>query len=95
MSSITSFPSPMDEESGAEYWERVRQLDRPFPWETDKSLPPGPVTISEEWATRDFQGEHWMSGDEEQARNVAVATGSTAVRRLRWVSVGPWQEAEG
>jgi hypothetical protein len=91
MSSIANFPPPMDEESGAEYWERVRQLDRPFPWETDKSLPPGSITNSEEWATRDFQGEHWMSGDEELARITAAKTGTTAVRRLRWVSAGPWK----
>jgi hypothetical protein len=92
MSSIASFPPPMDEEPGIEYWERVRQLDRPFPWDTDKSLPPGSVIISEEWATRDSNGDYWVCSGEKQARNIAVATESTAVRRIRWVSVGPWQE---
>jgi hypothetical protein len=93
MSSVASFPTPGEEESGAEYWERVRQLDRPFPWDTDKSLPPGPVIVLEEWATRDSNGNYWP-GDEGVVRMTAAKTGSTLVRRIRWRSTGPW-EAEG
>jgi hypothetical protein len=94
MADMVLFPAPEEDEPGAEYWERIRQLDRPFPWETDKSLPPGRITVSEEWATRDLNGHHWMCTDEEQAHNIALSTGSVAVRRVRWMSVGEWQEAK-
>ena len=88
------FPAPEEDESGAEYWDRIRQLDRPFPWEADKSLPPGRITVSEEWATQDLNGHRWVCKDEEQAHNIAIGTGSIAVRRVRWMSIGEWQETK-
>jgi hypothetical protein len=94
MADMVLFPAPEEDEPGAEYWDRIRQLDRPFPWDTDKSLPPGRITVSEEWATRDKNGHHWMCTDKEQAHDIALSTGSVAVRRVRWISIGEWQEAK-
>lgn len=93
MSDVITYPAPEEDETGAEYWERVRQLGLPFPWEADQSLPPGEVTVAEEWANKDSSTGHYWPYDEATVRRTAAnVVGCSIVRRVCWHSAGPWEE---
>jgi hypothetical protein len=95
MSDTIIFPAPKEDETGAAYWERVRQLGFPFPREADKTLPPSEVRVIEEWANRDSSNGHYWPYDEATVRRTAANVSScTVVRRIRWESVGPWEEVK-
>lgn len=86
------YPAPEEDETGAAYWERVRNLGLPFPWEADRSLPPGEIKISKEWANKDQYGIYWPY-DEATVRRIAInVEGCTIVCRTVWRLVSPWEE---
>lgn len=89
-----SYPEQLDHEDGAAYWERVRQMGLPYPWEQDKTTPPGPITVGKEWSTRDPEGEGQLAEDEQQARErLDRRPGHTLHYRWVWRAVGDWQDA--
>jgi hypothetical protein len=93
MSDAITYPAPEKDETGAEYWERVRQLGLPFPWEADRSLPPGEVKVIEEWANKDSStGNYWPCDEAAVKRTAAKVASCTVMRRIRWESAGPWEE---
>lgn len=58
-------------------------------------IPPGPITVTHEWATDGDNG--WWPADSEEHARARLVTGrhpqQTVHRRTRWVSVGDWEEA--
>lgn len=93
MSETVTYPTPEEDETGAAYWERVRQLGLPFPWEADRSLPPGEIEVTTEWANKDTATGHYWPYDEATVRRTAASvSGCTIVRRTVWRSAGPWEE---
>lgn len=91
MSDIITYPAPEEDETGAEYWERVRQLGLPFPWAADQSLPPGEVLVVVQWANKSDTGI-WQYDEETVRRTAADVAGCSIVRRIHWTSAGPWEE---
>lgn len=93
MSDIITYPAPDEGETGVDYWERIRQLGLPFPWERDKSLPPGEIQITEQWGNRVSDTMFvWACQDEDEARRVSEVTGSEIVRKMFWTSASEWEE---
>lgn len=92
MSDIITYPAPDESETGVDYWERVRHLGLPFPWEHDKSLPPGEVQVIEEWANKDSLGRIWPYDEVTVKRVAADTAGCSILRRIRWESIGSWEE---
>lgn len=92
MSEITTYPAPEKDETGVAYWERVRQLGLPFPWEADQSLPPGEIQVTEEWANKDPHGAVWPYDEATVKRVAATVAECSMVRRVVWMSAGPWEE---
>lgn len=93
------YPEQGERETSAEYWARVRAMGLPYPWEWDKAVPPGPITVTHEWSLRD-PGIHGVGPvdldstlTETQARaRVARRPGYTLIRRIKWFAVGEWEE---
>lgn len=89
------YPAQSDRETGAEYYARVHAMGLPYPWERDKAVPPGPITVTHEWTAlpvgktpNEYTG--WVSS-EDFARTMHGTTPVTIWRRTRWTAVGPWQ----
>jgi hypothetical protein len=92
------YPEQTDRETGAEYFARVHAMGLPYPWERDKAVPPGPITVAYEWAALAVgatPNEHtgWMDS-EDSVRAMYGAVSVTIWRRKRWTAVGGWEQAD-
>lgn len=88
-----AYPEQGDHETGAEYYARVRAMGLPYPWETEKVCPPGPIEVTYEWSTRDSHGVGWLAATEYEARErLMTAPSYTLHRRTRWVALGDWED---
>lgn len=88
-----AYPEQDDRETGAEYYARVHAMGLPYPWERDKAVPPGPITVTHEWAVSDEHGGPWpMPGERAARQAVAERQGNILHKRPRWVAVGDWED---
>lgn len=94
------YPEQRDDETGAQYWARVRAMGLPYEWERDKAVPPGPITVTHEWSLRDpYSSQGAMvdlafTTDECEANMMADQRPDyQLVRRTRWTAVGEWEDA--
>jgi hypothetical protein len=98
MNAIFVYPERQDNEPENVYWQRVCDMGIPFPWETDKAIPPGPIAVTHEWSLRspDGSGDPLPGMSQENARKLQdyLHPNHTLVRRVCWVAVGGWEDAE-
>lgn len=92
------YPEQTDRETGAAYFARVRARGLPYPWERDKAVPPGPITVAHEWAALAVgatPNEHtgWVAS-EDSARAMYGQTPVIIWRRTRWTAVSGWEKAD-
>lgn len=92
------YPEQRDDETGAAYSDRLRAMGLPYEWERDKAVPPGPITVTYEWAalrvgTTPSDTTGWVTS-EDSARAMYGKTPVTIWRRARWTAVGEWEQAD-
>lgn len=93
------YPEQGDRETDAEYYARVRAMGLPYPWERDKAVPPGPITVTHEWSLRHPRAPGalvdlaFTGTSEADARAMhARRPDYILVRRTRWVAVSDWED---
>jgi hypothetical protein len=95
-----TYPEQGDRETGAHYWARVHAMGLPYPWERDKAVPPGPITVTHEWSLRDPYSAQGALVDLAFTTDECVANVMAdqrpdyqLVRRTRWTAVSDWEDA--